>query len=136
MSDMAVGGSTERDVPKALDVISVRSCLSYPMMSRLMSTVRGATILNNCQKSSLRSFIITIPYYQNEIVKELLIASCVVRTMASEEEDEPVEVSLPKQSTSTGFVVVFDPLDGSRNIEVSIPTGRSVHKRRMPLRKR
>ena len=58
-------------------------------------------------------------------MKEILAASGVVRVMASEEEDGPVEV--PPSSSSGGvaggFAVVFDPLDGSRNIEVSIPTG-------------
>eukprot|EP00955_Chlamydomonas_euryale_P107369 365763-Chlamydomonas_euryale.AAC.3 len=40
--------------------------------------------------------------------------------MASEEDEEPVNVP---GASPEGLVAVLDPLDGSRNIEVSIPTG-------------
>ena len=65
---------------------------------------------------------------QNEVMKEVLSESGVVRVMASEEEDGPIEVPSSRLSgfagsSDGGFAVVFDPLDGSRNIEVSIPTG-------------
>eukprot|EP00958_Prasinococcus_capsulatus_P030196 scaffold7979_cov417-Prasinococcus_capsulatus_cf.AAC.15 len=54
----------------------------------------------------------------NDIMKEELHRCGVVKVMASEEDDGPIEV------TSEGkYVVVFDPLDGSRNIECNIPTG-------------
>lgn len=63
-------------------------------------------------------------------MKEVLSESGVVRVMASEEDDRPIEVPLRLGSSrgcheGGGFAVVFDPLDGSRNIEVSIPTGGS-----------
>ena len=65
-------------------------------------------------------------------MKEVLAACGVVRVMASEEDDGPIEVlshasggveAGTEAGAGTGFTVVFDPLDGSRNIEVSIPTG-------------
>ena len=58
-------------------------------------------------------------------MKEVLAGCGVVRTMASEEDDLPLEVPLQSSPSCPhpGFTVVFDPLDGSRNIEVSIPTG-------------
>lgn len=73
-------------------------------------------------------------------MKEVLAACGVVRVMASEEDDGPIEVPSHASAISgsggveagteadagTGFTVVFDPLDGSRNIEVSIPTGTSM----------
>ena len=40
--------------------------------------------------------------------------------LASEEDEAPVAGS---GAPGGRFAVVFDPLDGSRNIEVSIPTG-------------
>eukprot|EP00879_Flechtneria_rotunda_P016221 GHRR01016971.1.p1 GENE.GHRR01016971.1~~GHRR01016971.1.p1 ORF type:complete len:258 (+),score=65.75 GHRR01016971.1:1073-1846(+) len=47
--------------------------------------------------------------------------------LASEEEDTPVVLrqlgSSSGGSGHGGYVVVFDPLDGSRNIEAAIPTG-------------
>ena len=55
---------------------------------------------------------------QNEIILSSLRNSGKVAVMASEEDDSPVWI------TDNGpFVVVTDPLDGSRNIDASIPTG-------------
>ncbi|KAF9600851.1 hypothetical protein IFM89_013131 [Coptis chinensis] len=54
----------------------------------------------------------------NEIILSSLRNSGKVAVMASEEDDVPVWI------TDNGpFVVVTDPLDGSRNIDASIPTG-------------
>lgn len=54
----------------------------------------------------------------NEIILSSLKNSGKVAVMASEEDDTPIWI------TNDGpFVVVTDPLDGSRNIDASIPTG-------------
>lgn len=54
----------------------------------------------------------------NDIIKSALQSSGKVAVMASEEDDSPVWL------TKDGpYVVTFDPLDGSRNIDASIPTG-------------
>lgn len=54
----------------------------------------------------------------NEIIFSSLQNSGKVAVMASEEDDAPVWI------TDDGpYVVVTDPLDGSRNIDASIPTG-------------
>ena len=55
-------------------------------------------------------------------MKEVLAASGVVGVLASEEDDAPILVPGASEDPSS-YVAVFDPLDGSRNIEVSIPTG-------------
>ncbi len=60
-----------------------------------------------------------------------IIMSCMTRAesliclgaqgvIASEEEDEPVAV---EETYSGNYVVVFDPLDGSSNIDAGISTG-------------
>lgn len=54
----------------------------------------------------------------NQILTNELIQSRQVAVLASEEDDEPVWIS-----NDGPYVVVFDPLDGSRNIDASIPTG-------------
>nr|GMD02828.1 fructose-1,6-bisphosphatase, chloroplastic [Ipomoea batatas] len=54
----------------------------------------------------------------NEIILSSLQNSGKVAVMASEEDDGPVWIS-----DNAPFVVVLDPLDGSRNIDASIPTG-------------
>ena len=43
--------------------------------------------------------------------------------MASEEDDNPISVHSACQRSGDSYVAVFDPLDGSRNIDASIPTG-------------
>ncbi|KAK4776724.1 hypothetical protein SAY86_005412 [Trapa natans] len=54
----------------------------------------------------------------NEIILSSLCNSGKVAVMASEEDDTPIWIS-----NDGPFVVVTDPLDGSRNIDASIPTG-------------
>ncbi|GLT97999.1 hypothetical protein SLE2022_155360 [Rubroshorea leprosula] len=54
----------------------------------------------------------------NEIILSSLRNSGKVSVMASEEDDVPVWIN-----DDGPFVVVLDPLDGSRNIDASIPTG-------------
>lgn len=56
---------------------------------------------------------------QNDILKRALLAVPSVAVLASEEDEAPIASGAP----GGRFAVVFDPLDGSRNIEVSIPTG-------------
>lgn len=57
-------------------------------------------------------------FVQNEIILSSLRNSGKVAVMASEEDDAPIWLT-----DSGPFVVVTDPLDGSRNIDASIPTG-------------
>lgn len=57
-------------------------------------------------------------FVQNEIILSSLRNSGKVAVMASEEDDLPIWLT-----DSGPFVVVTDPLDGSRNIDASIPTG-------------
>lgn len=54
----------------------------------------------------------------NDIIKSALRSSEKVAAIASEEDDLPVWLN-----DKGPYVVVFDPLDGSRNIDASIPTG-------------
>ncbi|XP_059447640.1 fructose-1,6-bisphosphatase, chloroplastic-like isoform X1 [Corylus avellana] len=54
----------------------------------------------------------------NEIILSSLRSSGKVAVMASEEDDAPIWLT-----DDGSFVVVTDPLDGSRNIDASIPTG-------------
>ncbi|KAK3016270.1 hypothetical protein RJ639_006101 [Escallonia herrerae] len=54
----------------------------------------------------------------NEIILSSLRNSGKVAVMASEEDDAPIWLN-----DDGPFVVVTDPLDGSRNIDASIPTG-------------
>lgn len=56
----------------------------------------------------------------NEVLKNALRFSGKMGVIASEEEDEPVMVD---EVYSGNYVAVFDPLDGSSNIDAGIATG-------------
>lgn len=56
----------------------------------------------------------------NEVLKNALKYSGKMGVIASEEEDEPVMVD---EIYSGNYVAVFDPLDGSSNIDAGIATG-------------
>eukprot|EP00667_Euglena_gracilis_P004548 EG_transcript_4570 len=55
----------------------------------------------------------------NDILKDALADTGLVGVVASEEEDTPV--TLP--AATPRYAVAFDPLDGSSNIDCSLPTG-------------
>lgn len=57
-------------------------------------------------------------FCQNDIILSSLRNSGKVAVMASEEDDTPTWIK-----DDGPYVVVVDPLDGSRNIDASIPTG-------------
>eukprot|EP00979_Chaetoceros_neogracilis_P019312 scaffold12155_cov349-Chaetoceros_neogracile.AAC.1 len=63
----------------------------------------------------------------NDILKMALRSTGKVGVLASEEEDRPVDViSADKElvyDEGSKYVTVFDPLDGSSNVDAGIPTG-------------
>ncbi|MBW3568630.1 fructose-1,6-bisphosphatase [Candidatus Parcubacteria bacterium] len=56
----------------------------------------------------------------NEIVKSILSENEQIVGLASEEEKDVVDVS---GGRTTGFIVAFDPLDGSSNIDINATVG-------------
>ncbi|KAF2288597.1 hypothetical protein GH714_009027 [Hevea brasiliensis] len=56
----------------------------------------------------------------NEVFSNCLRSSGRTGIIASEEEDVPVAV---EESYSGNYIVVFDPLDGSSNIDAAVSTG-------------
>jgi fructose-1,6-bisphosphatase I len=59
----------------------------------------------------------------NDILKNCLKFTGKLNVLASEEEDSPVPHSDIVVDEGNKFVAVFDPLDGSSNVDASIPTG-------------
>lgn len=59
----------------------------------------------------------------NEILIDALRSSPCVALAASEENDETIDTRVGEAVGDQTFAVIFDPLDGSRNIECNIPTG-------------
>ena len=66
---------------------------------------------------------------QNDILKAALASSGRIAAMATEEDDSAIAVDAENDrvAASAGaappFAAVFDPLDGSSNIDACIPTG-------------
>jgi fructose-1,6-bisphosphatase I len=66
--------------------------------------------------------------YTNELCKGYLANTGLFAALASEEEANVVDLNNPVAN----YVIAFDPLDGSSNIDVNVPVGTifSVHKKR------
>ena len=70
--------------------------------------------------------------FANETVRNSVQHTGRICIMASEEDDAPVLV--PKEKQAGKYVLLYDPLDGSSNIDVNVSIGTifSIHKRVTP----
>ncbi|KAK4340068.1 hypothetical protein RND71_041530 [Anisodus tanguticus] len=92
----------------------IAALVASPFNSSLSKNIA----IGNTGDSSDRDKPKPLDIVSNEIILSSLRNSGKVAVMASEEDEGPVWI------TDDGpFVVVMDPLDGSRNIDASIPTG-------------
>lgn len=88
--------------------------ISQAVRHGALAGVLGATTQENVQGETQKKLdVIT-----NEMLKDALKAESTVRALASEEEDHIVEVG-----DSGEFLVCFDPLDGSSNIDINSLVG-------------
>jgi fructose-1,6-bisphosphatase I len=69
--------------------------------------------------------------FANETVRNAIQYTGRVCVMASEEDEEPIPVQVPEDRRAGKYVVLFDPLDGSTNIDVNVSIGTifSIHRR-------
>ena len=67
--------------------------------------------------------------YANEVLLHILGGRDSVAALVSEENEEPVIINADPESGR--YIIVFDPLDGSSNIDVNVNVGTifSIHKR-------
>lgn len=77
--------------------------------TRALLTAVGENVSGDLQKP--------LDLYSHELLVQTLISSGAVRAVGSEESPELIE------GGNGEFVVIFDPLDGSSNIESQVPTG-------------
>lgn len=88
--------------------------ISHAVRHGALAGVLGATEQENVQGETQKKLdVIT-----NDMLKDALKADSTVRGLASEEEDYIVEVG-----QSGDFLVCFDPLDGSSNIDINSLVG-------------
>merc|ERR1740138_1815903 len=98
-------------------------------MSGLTGLQEGGGAINVQGEEQKKLDVIT-----NTVLKNALKFTGKMGVLASEEEDEPVGMEDDRADTykwekevileeSGKFVAVFDPLDGSSNVDANIPTG-------------
>jgi len=104
-----------------LDLISlIRTILaackdiSFRVGQADLSGVLGSTLDENIQGETQKK----LDVLSNQLLKDMLLESGFVRAIASEEEDYVCE-----GEAGGRFLVAFDPLDGSSNIDVNSLTG-------------
>jgi fructose-1,6-bisphosphatase I len=82
-----------------------------------LSDILGATGEDNVQGEAVQK----LDVFANQALLHCLGARGNVAVMASEEDDKPIVV--PRDRQHGRYVVVYDPLDGSSNIDVNVSVG-------------
>lgn len=105
------------------DIATIGKLISAQTNRAGLAGVRGLAGSTNVQDESQAKLDI----YANDLCKSYLESTGLFAAMASEEEDEAVDLDNPQ----AGYVIAFDPLDGSSNIDVNVSVGTifSVHRR-------
>lgn len=100
--------------PELLNVIrtllAATKEISFRVGQGALAGVLGSTLDENIQGETQKN----LDVLSNQLLKDLLLDESAVRAIASEEEDCSV-VGNPEGA----FVVAFDPLDGSSNIDIN-----------------
>lgn len=84
--------------------------ISYRVRQGALSGVLGSALAENIQGETQKK----LDVIANDLLKAMLLQSMDVRTIASEEEDYVV---VGKEDAP--YIVAFDPLDGSSNIDIN-----------------
>jgi fructose-1,6-bisphosphatase I len=74
--------------------------------------------------------------FANETVRHAVSHTGRVCVVASEEDEEPIPLQVREDRRSGKYVLLYDPLDGSSNIDVNVSIGTifSIHRRRATSR--
>lgn len=118
------------DHPEKLDLVMMMADLAT--IGKLISSrtnrtgltdVAGLADSTNVQDETQAKLDI----YTNDLCKDYLSSTGLFAALASEEEDTAVDLQNPEGK----YVIAFDPLDGSSNIDVNVGVGTifSVHKK-------
>lgn len=106
---------TDNELVELIDILMV-ACKEIALQLRegALAGIHGTTSDTNVQGETQKK----LDVISNDILKEVLLDNRLVRGVASEEEDEPVF-----GNPEGRFLVTFDPLDGSSNIDVNVSVG-------------
>ena len=126
----------ERQFPEATGELSnllYDICLAAKIISRNvrragLSDILGEQGTTNVQGEPQQK----LDVFANETVRNSVQHTGRTCVLASEEDEEPVPV--PAGLPVGKYVLLYDPLDGSSNIDVNVPTGTifSIHRRLTP----
>ncbi len=122
----------ERKYPQATGSLSIALTAIESATKIIASHVRMAglaDILGQAGKTNIQGEEVQkLDELSNEILIKHLSDSGQFYALASEELDEPI---YPPQGVDANYVIAFDPLDGSSNIDVNVSIGTifSIHRR-------
>lgn len=111
-----------RDHPERLELVMVMSNIAT--IGKMISArtnragldgIRGLAGTKNVQDETQA----TLDIYANELCKSYLASTGLFAALASEEEEAVVDLGSPDAK----YVIAFDPLDGSSNIDVNVSIG-------------
>jgi len=107
------------------DLATIGKAISQKTNKAGIAKILGSAGKTNVQDEEVQK----LDMLSNELCKEYLTQTGRVAALASEEEDMPVDMG--NAGKDAAYVIAFDPLDGSSNIDVNVSIGTifSVHKR-------
>ncbi len=95
-------------------VLEASKEIAFLLQKGAMSGILGSAEQENVQGETQKK----LDVISNDLLKDTLQACPVVAGIASEEEDLPVPANKDGE-----FLVIFDPLDGSSNIDINVTVG-------------
>ncbi|MBY4678996.1 class 1 fructose-bisphosphatase [Marinobacterium arenosum] len=106
---------TDGELIEVIDTLMI-ACKEIAVQLRegALAGVLGSTDNTNVQGETQKKMDVIA----NDVLKKVLHTNPLVRGMASEEEDDPVAANEQGR-----FLVTFDPLDGSSNIDINVSVG-------------
>jgi fructose-1,6-bisphosphatase I len=126
----------ERLVPEATGELSnllYDVCLAAKIISRNVRRAGLADILGEMGTTNVQGELQQkLDVFANETIRNSVQHTGRTCVLASEEDEEPVPV--PAGLPVGKYVLLYDPLDGSSNIDVNVPIGTifSIHRRLTP----
>src|SRR5437868_280643 len=107
-------------------------CLAAKIISRQVRRAGLTDISGECGASSVRGGLQQkLDVFANETVRHSVEHTGRVCVVASEEDESPIPVKVREDRRGGKYVLLYDPLDGSTNIDVNVSIGTifSIHRR-------
>ncbi len=105
------------------DIATIGKLISSQTNRAGLADIRGMAGSTNVQDEAQA----TLDVYTNDLCKDYLKSTGLFAALASEEEEQVVDLENP----AAKYVIAFDPLDGSSNIDVNVSVGTifSIHRK-------